>query len=152
MKKLLIALFVLTVIIISGCSILKHKKYAINEEIAAANVVYAGVRSSSYGIQPFPAPGEWGLAMNRMSDYFMGSTPCGIWIVGVLHKDRTSCHLEFPSDNKAHENIVFWDKDKHEPYLDYFDKNGIKMKLEIIGDFFREIERFDRIDNDLGFI
>ena len=131
MKKSIIASFVSTVIIISGCSILKHNKYAINEEITATNVIYAGVRSSSYGIRPFPAPVGWKQATDRMSDYFQGSTPCAIWIVGVLHNDRTSCRLEFPSEGKTHENIIFLDQDKHESYLDYFDKNGIKVYLQV---------------------
>ena len=131
MKKFISLSCATAVIIISGCSITRHKKYTINEEIVAANVVYAGVRSSSYGIRPFPEPIGWEKAIDCMNGYFHESTPCAIWIIGVLHNDRTSCRLEFPSDGNVHQNIVFSEQDKHEAYLDHFDKNGIKVYLQV---------------------
>jgi len=94
------------------------------------NIIYAGVRSSSYGIKPFPDPEDWNSSMGKMSSYFEGSSPCAIWIVGVV-KNKTACLLEFPADDKEQENIIFSDFDKHEPYLDYFDKSGIQVFLQV---------------------
>lgn len=94
------------------------------------NIIYAGVRSSSYGIKPFPEPAKWHFSVEKMSSYFEGSSPCAIWIVGVV-KNKTACLLEFPADGEEHENVVFSDFDKHESYLDYFDKSGIQVFLQV---------------------
>lgn len=94
------------------------------------NIWYAGVRSSSYGIKPFPEPEKWHFSMEKMSSYFEGSSPCAIWIVGVV-KNKKACLLEFPSDGRVHENVIFSEYDKHEPYLDYFDQSGIKAFLQV---------------------
>lgn len=95
-----------------------------------SNVIFAGVRSSSYGIRPFPDPEKWASMMNTMAEYFPGSASCGIWIVGVMH-GPDSCHLSFPSDGETYQNIVFDEVDKHEPYLDHFDEQGIKVFLQV---------------------
>ena len=97
---------------------------------AAPDVLYAGVRSSAYGIKPFPGPAEWEKAITTMSGYYPGSTPAAIWIVGRLNRPRT-CRLEFPGDGTARANIMFEDVDKHEPYLDAFDRAGIKVFLQV---------------------
>jgi hypothetical protein len=96
-----------------------------------AKVVYAGVRSSKYGIKPFPEPAAWERAIGAMNGYFPGSSPCGIWIVGTMAKTPRFTHLEFPSDGKSLPNIEFEAADKHEPYLDYFDTAGIKVFLQV---------------------
>lgn len=95
------------------------------------HVTMAGVRSSSYGIKPFPKPGEWKEAINYINNSYPSSTPCGIWIIGLLHDDRTSCRLEFPSDGNDHDDIQFLEYDKHETYLKYFDEIGIKVFLQV---------------------
>lgn len=94
------------------------------------NIEYAGVRSSSYGIDPFPDPGGWQSAMTAMTEYFPGSAPCAIWIVGKLRRPK-SCYLEFPSNGSRYELIEFMDHDKHEAYLDFFDQVGIKIFLQV---------------------
>jgi hypothetical protein len=94
------------------------------------HVVYAGVRSSNYGIKPFPAPAGWIEAMKTMSGYFQGSAPCGIWIVGELSRPR-DCHLFFPGDGKEYPQIQFDPVDKHEPFLSAFDEAGIKVFLQV---------------------
>ncbi|MCP4148785.1 MAG: hypothetical protein GY757_13645 [bacterium] len=91
---------------------------------------YAGVRSSVYGIKPFPGPEGWEKAIDAMAGYFENSTPCAVWIIGILEEPKT-CHLEFPSDGKQYTNISFLDHDKHEAYLDYFDEKGIKVFLQV---------------------
>lgn len=97
---------------------------------AAPHVVWAGVRSSAYGIRPFPGPAEWEKAIRTMSGYYPGSTPVAVWIVGRFNRPRT-CRLEFPGDKAAFADIVFEDADKHEPYLDAFDRAGIKVFLQV---------------------
>jgi len=94
-----------------------------------AKVVYAGVRSSSYGIDPFPEPAEWRAAMEIMSGYFTGSKPCAIWIVGEIW--GSDCHLFFPSDGRAHPNVSFQNLDDHERFLSDFDFHGIRVFLQV---------------------
>jgi hypothetical protein len=94
------------------------------------NIIYAGVRSSSYGIEPFPEPQGWEKAMQTMTGYFEGSTPCAIWIVGKFERNK-ACHLFFPSDGKTYTNIEFDDVDTHERYLSHFDDLGIKVFLQV---------------------
>lgn len=93
-------------------------------------VAYAGVRSSTYGIKPFPEPAEWEKAIMTMSGYYPGSTPVAIWIVGRLSSPR-ACRLEFPGGATALPDIQFEDVDKHEAYLSRFDRAGIKVFLQV---------------------
>ncbi len=97
---------------------------------SAPRVAYAGVRSSAYGIKPFPTPPEWEKAIMTMSGYYPGSTPVAVWIVGRFNRPRT-CRLEFPGGGAALPNIQFEDVDKHEAYLDRFDRAGIKVFLQV---------------------
>lgn len=107
-------------------SIIKHNPDLINP----GNVIYAGVRSSSYGLKPFPEPSGWKNALQVMSGYFKGSIPCAIWIVGEFRRNR-ACHLYFPSDENEYNNIEFETFDKHERYLSYFDQAEIKVFLQV---------------------
>jgi hypothetical protein len=97
---------------------------------AAPHVAYAGVRSSAYGIKPFPEPAEWEKAIMTMSGYYEGSTPVAVWIVGRLSRPRT-CRLEFPGDATGLANVQFEDVDKHEAFLERFDRAGIKVFLQV---------------------
>ena len=99
-------------------------------QASAPNVAYAGVRSSAYGIKPFPEPAEWEKAIMTMSGYYPGSTPVAIWIVGRLSRPR-ACRLEFPGGATGLTNIMFDDVDKHEAYLSQFDRAGIKVFLQV---------------------
>lgn len=94
-------------------------------------VIWAGVRSSQYGIKPFPAAEGWLKAMRTMEGYFPGSSPAAIWIVGQMAKDRTDMRLFFPSDGKQVPHVEFEPTDIHEAYLDAFDKAGIKVFLQV---------------------
>jgi hypothetical protein len=96
----------------------------------SGRVIYAGVRSSAYGIKPFPAPGEWRTAIEAMAAYYPGSTPCAVWIVGTFKGPRT-CRLYFPGDGQRYRNIEFDAVDRHEEYLDLFDRAGIKVWLQV---------------------
>lgn len=93
-------------------------------------VNYAGVRSSSYGIRPFPNAENWTNAMKTMGSYFEGSTPSAIWIVGELSREK-GCRLFFTSAGKAYEHIIFNEEDKHEAFLNHFDTTGVKVFLQI---------------------
>ncbi|RKY79309.1 hypothetical protein DRQ07_06550 [candidate division KSB1 bacterium] len=113
--------------------VLSPKKYFL-KSIAkkdSSRIIYAGVRSSSYGIYPFPQPEQWNTAMDTMSSYFPGSTKCAIWIVGVMGSNLQTCQMEFPSDGKNHPHVIFKSYDKHEKYLKYFDENNIKVFLQV---------------------
>jgi hypothetical protein len=94
-----------------------------------AKVVYAGVRSSSYGIDPFPDPKGWQTAMETMSGYYAGSRPCAVWIVGEIW--GRDCHLYFPSNGRSYPNVSFGDADVHERFFKYFDQTGIKVFLQV---------------------
>ena len=96
-------------------------------------VIYAGCRSSIYGVDPFPSNEEWEQDIKIMASYWPGSTPAGVWIVGILSlPDKEACRLEFPApDNQTYPYIIFENVDRHENYLDYFDTHGIKVWLQV---------------------
>jgi len=96
-----------------------------------AKVVYAGVRSSKYGMKPFLEPPAWERAIGAMAAYFPGSTPCAVWIVGTMAKTPRFTHLEFPADGRSYPNIEFEPADRHERYLAEFDRAGIKVFLQV---------------------
>ena len=127
-KLVLFLLFCLAIVL--SCTLMGRKKYKIDKTVVPDNVKYAGVRSSSYGIRPFPDPQGWGQVMTGMRDHFKGSTPCGIWIVGRMNKG-VNCKMEFPADGQPEPHLVFLDVDKHEPYLQHFDSTGIKVFLQV---------------------
>ena len=114
-------------IVIAGASCVRPAPVP---KASAPRVAYAGVRSSAYGIKPFPEPAEWEKAIMTMSGYYQGSTPVAIWIVGRLGRPR-ACRLEFPGGATALPNILFDDLDKHEAYLSWFDRAGIKVFLQV---------------------
>lgn len=93
-------------------------------------VAFAGVRSSIYGIKPFPEPASWEKAIKAMAGHYPGSTPVAVWIVGHLGRPR-DCVLEFPGDGQTYPNIQFAEYDKHERYLEAFDRAGIKVFLQV---------------------
>lgn len=129
-KKVLVLLLTLeTAVLAWGC---RKKAEVLPPTFPPApnNVVFAGVRSSNYGIKPFPEPGGWQAAIDAMNSRFPGSTRGAIWIVGEL-KRPTSCRLFFPSDGKSYPNVEFAETDKHEEFLSHFDKTGIRVFLQV---------------------
>jgi hypothetical protein len=66
-----------------------------------------------------------------MAGYFKGSTPCAVWIVGVMATTPRVAHLDFPGDPAKYPNIEFEAVDKHERFLSHFDKAGIKVFLQV---------------------
>ncbi len=128
-------------VVLLFCAVLQVA--AIPRASAGGRIEFAGVRSSAYGIRPFPTAEGWGKALKTMSGYFPGSTPVGIWIVGRLHGASTGISLEFPhpGDGTDYGPLYnFAEADKHEPYLSFFDANGIKVFLQIEPGF-ADVER-----------
>jgi len=92
---------------------------------------WAGLRSSVYGIRPFPSPDQWGVAFNTMTGNFDAATPVAVWIVGPLRGKIEGCLLEFPGQNSANPKIAFAEVDRHEEYLRHFDSQGVKVFLQV---------------------
>ena len=95
------------------------------------NVGFAGVRSSSYGVDPFPDPAAWEAYTHVMSDAFPGSTPAALWIVGTIDEGISGINLEFPSDGGSYAKISFSAEDLHEEYLAWFDEHGVSVFLQV---------------------
>lgn len=108
-------------VLAAGCSSGPH----------TGSVGFAGVRSSSYGVDPFPDPAAWESYTRVMSDAFPGSTPAALWIVGTIDEVISGINLEFPSDGGYHENISFDSEDLHEEYLAWFDAHGVSVFLQV---------------------
>jgi hypothetical protein len=129
-RVILILILVYLVVFDFACGKTVLTGYPSEVPAKPGNIVFAGVRSSQYGIKPFPEPEEWQNAIGAMTGYFPGSTPCAIWIVGEFRRNK-ACHLYFPSDGRDYPNVEFESLDKHERYLDLFDKAGIKVFLQV---------------------
>jgi hypothetical protein len=99
-------------------------------------VTWAGARSSSYGISPFPNSCGWEKASKQMGGYFPGSTPANVWIVGNISGSGIQLQFPHPGDGRNYgSRIKFSGNDKHEPFLDYFDTHGIKVWLQVESGF-----------------
>lgn len=121
MKRIVSLSLMLFLLLAAGCSSVKEPLYP------------AGARSSRYGIRPFPDPREWGELVGLIERETSSEAPALIWIVGVIVRDRgkSLCRLNFPSDGEPHELISFHGVDENEAYLDYFDKAGIRVYLQV---------------------
>lgn len=98
-----------------------------------SNIVYGGARSSRYGIEPFPRPGEWVTMAQSISRDAGAEEPALIWIVGEIVSDggMSLCRLNFPGEKGAAVNAAFSTIDENEAYLDLFDRKGIKVFLQV---------------------
>lgn len=104
--------------------------------LSAAQIKYAGARSSYYGIYPFPTGKQWSNINLNMAAQFDSAQTTAVWIVGGIRRDTVKhvdyCRLEFPApDSIAYDSITFYKNDKHEPYLSYFDSTGVKVYLQV---------------------
>jgi len=97
----------------------------------------AGLRSSSYGPQaPFPDSTYWIDTSQAMAALFPASGPALVWIVGEINSDGSTgmAMLSFPApmdQATTYTNILFSGVDRNEAYLSAFDKNGIKVWLQV---------------------
>ena len=132
MEKILLSGVLLLSLFAVTCNKNQKETGKFDKEQKKNNVVYAGARSSSYGIKPFPQPEKWVTGMRKINNYFKaGSTPSALWIVGVMGNKRKNCRLEFPVDTGKYQNISCMDYDKHEKYLSHFDTTGVKVYLQV---------------------
>ena len=94
--------------------------------------VRTGLRSSPYGIDPFPSPAWWVDSATDMASHFTDSSPAVVWIVGEV-MFPTMCRLSFPNPTPGVEypDILFMETDENEVYLDLFDASGVKVWLQI---------------------
>lgn len=96
-------------------------------------LVRAGLRSSTYGFGSgnFPDSSWWFNATNDMAARFSGASPTVIWILG--YTTNNGCYLGFPNPTPgtSYDKIFFASTDRNEAYLNAFDKNGIKVWLQI---------------------
>lgn len=97
-----------------------------------APVTWAGCRSSSYGIKPFPNIEEWDTYVSRMASEYEGSIPTFVWIVGEVsgNGDVQSCILNFPLEEKI--NLVSdFPYDSNEDFLKLCDEKGYSVWLQV---------------------
>ena len=135
MKKALIMkkyFTVLVMILVLTSSIVLNLNRDINAK-ETQELVRAGIRSSTYGISPFPDSTWWVNATTDMASRFESSAPAPavIWILG--YTSNNGCYLNFPNPNPgtSYSNVTFSNRDRNEAYLDAFDKNGVKVWLQI---------------------
>lgn len=93
--------------------------------------VRAGIRSSTYGINPFPNSDWWFNATSDMAAKYPGSEPAVIWILG--YTTNNGCYLNFPNPTPGtnYSRISFGSSDKNENYLNDFDSRGVKVWLQV---------------------
>lgn len=133
MKHILLFL-ISAAVLFAGCSSTQVSDGIERQTIERSEhpVAFTGLRSSSYGVKPFPSPEKWELAFDKMKSFYPESTAAGIWIIGNI--SNISCELQFPKPEGVEgnlDNIRFSGKDKHERFLSYFDEVGIKVFLQV---------------------
>ena len=90
-----------------------------------------GLRSSPYGIDPFPDSSWWTSSIASMNGRFPGSAPATIWTVCEVSRSSAACHFPDPTPGETHSDIKFSATAEAEPYLTAFDRQGIKVWLQV---------------------
>jgi hypothetical protein len=90
-----------------------------------------GLRSSPYGIDPFPDASWWISSIASMSGRFPGSAPATIWTVCEVTRSSAACHFPDPTPAETYTDIEFSASAEAEPYLTAFDRQGIKVWLQV---------------------
>ncbi len=99
--------------------------------------VRAGLRSSDYGISPWPSPTWWVNSINSMKNKFDSSVTqaTGSSILVVVEIDGMSgpgCWAHFPNpDGGTYAGVRFDAVDEFEPMLAAFDQAGIKAWVQV---------------------
>ncbi len=130
MGRFSLALGGVLLMVLSGCVPARSSATPAPTPWPAEGVIMAGVRSSEYGIKPFPAPQGWEQAMATVAGYFPGAHKAAIWIVGTVGEEGTA-QLEFPGDGTTYPHVVFAREDRHEDYLRYFDEHDVQVFLQV---------------------
>lgn len=102
------------------------------KEAKTVPVSFAGVRSSNYGIKPFPSEKEWAAYAEKVSESFPGSTPAFVWIVGHVEGNgiQKNCMVNFPLE-KPIEYVNDFPVDENEDFLNLCDEKGYKVWLQV---------------------
>jgi hypothetical protein len=94
----------------------------------------AGFRASrilqSYPNRQFPSADYWANVGESISKKFTGFNPGGVWIVSLCLDDGDT-QFGFPSDGMSIPNVEFISVDWNEDYLTKFDKEGVKVWLQV---------------------
>ena len=95
-------------------------------------VAYAGLRSSTYGVDPFPSVEEWDKYAEHMQSGFEGSCGSYVWIVGYVEGNgaKKQCVLNFPIDKKI-EYVNDFPMDMNEEFLTMADAKGYSVWLQV---------------------
>lgn len=133
-KKIIVAAFVLAIAVLIG--VVALIKCIQNGKVTLAPktvpVAYAGVRCSTYGIDPFPSVEEWDKYAAHMQAGFEGSSGSYVWIVGYVEGNgaKKQCVLNFPIDEKI-EYVTDFPMDMNEEFLTMADKKGYSVWLQV---------------------
>lgn len=107
------------------------------------NVLWAGLRSSSYGPGiggiEFPPKGKWQTGMNEVASNWNTAVPASIWGVSEVRycsdgvPEACGTTFEFANPGGVNDPYIGFDATKrdHHAYLDLFDAAGIKVFLGI---------------------
>ncbi|MBN2656775.1 MAG: hypothetical protein JXR86_06925 [Spirochaetales bacterium] len=148
--KRCISLIILSVLLFASCAGSGPER----------KMVYGGARSSRYGIRPFPDEREWASMVKSIAGDTDAASPALIWIVGeiVSDKGQSLCRLNFPGEKGEVDNVLFSTFDENEKYLDFFDRKGIKVFLQVepgdgdLGDLIRLVlDRYGHHSSVAGF-
>jgi hypothetical protein len=126
-KKIFVRVSVLILLLLSLFSCDNKKA-----EVSKVKVNYAGMRSSTYGIKPFPTVDQWEEWADRMEKEYPGSTGSFVWIVGNVIGGRTkkSCIVNFPLESPI-EGVQGFPIDQNKEFLEMCDRRGYSVYLQV---------------------
>jgi len=76
------------------------------------------------------SPNYWVNLTKQVASSIPGTSPAGIWIVGMVAIHTGECMLSFPS-NQTYPHMFFDNADRNEDYLTAFNENGIKIWFQV---------------------
>lgn len=88
--------------------------------------LYYGTTGSRHGIKPYPSKEQWLNYINMISES-SNNEPAILWVVGSYQSNGIK--LNFPGSDDKSKKVYFSDIDLNEQYLDFFDKNNIRVFL-----------------------
>jgi hypothetical protein len=93
----------------------------------------AGLRSSDYGISPWPAPSWWVNSVSSMASRFSGATGTGLFVVVEIDgMTGPGCWAHFPNpDGGTYPGVRFDDTDEFDPILTVFDSSGLQAWVQV---------------------
>jgi len=99
-----------------------------------AQIKYAGLRCSYYGLDYDFTPAQWTTMSHTMAGFFAAKPqPTHVWIIGALMSPGI-CDLEFENPGTKQYPFISFNPNKnldHEKMLGLFDAQGIKVYLQV---------------------